>query len=1114
MVRQRADFKHKTAGWPVRVMGLTIAIGLAAPVTARSDELPRQGVSLFENFCFDCHTGSNPAGGLDLQQLAVRPEFETRFRDWQRVLKQLADAKMPPDDSEQPAPAVRNQATRAIRRAFSNAVKRHAGDPGPVTIRRLTQSEFNYVVHDLTGIDLQAARDFNSDAVGGSGFTNAGHAQFMQDSVLERYLDAARSVADHAVIGAGPLFFASDPGLTGRELSAIDRIGRLYRQFGIRTAAGEGAEPFGLNRYPQAMFTAWVYEHRARLARPDLSLEQIARQHECSPRFVQHLWQVLRRTDLSFPASEIAAGWQALPVPSDGEPGRNPEVFRRVEAECQRLYVSLRGWQAALAAAAGDEEEASVLSSSEIVLRQKDSLAARLDWAEDAVRLEIELGVDRASQAAEQTSIVVWKDPQIQFRRNKMLLPDKQPLLPLLTAASLSDLQCGRSPDGRALADNEFALAAGQKRTLELQIPPQMSDGRLFVQVELLPGHAADAVVRCVVSDGISAGETIAESGVTSTLLAAADNPELEKWKHSVAQLAELLPEVSHREPAPSDRDPIPILFENTYNTPERNLFHYVVKYHRDDRFLYQHMLSNSDRQRLDIAWTDLLTSFDYHDANLRFAANKFGLDLADASFEQLNAAQLAPVPSPHREYLQKLQTEYTQMQAVLRAAEPRHVRDVLDFAARAWRRPLAPAEKQQLQSFYQQLRQRPLDHATAIRTLVARVLVAPACLYRSERAQIGSEADGAVSDGAGRIEQSAEDLPRTSPVLNHRSTRPISDRELASRLSFFLWSSIPDAGLMDAAETGNLKTPEELESQVRRMLADAKSRRLAVEFFGQWLGFYRFQHFAGIDEQRFPEFDQQLKESLHAEAVGFFEHWIRQDRPAAEILFADYTFLNERLVDHYGLQDVSAPARQFVKVDNLPSHRGGLLSLGTVLATTSAPLRTSAVKRGDWILRRIIGTPVPPPPADAGSIANDDAQSDELTIRQKLEMHRSAAACVTCHARIDPLGFALEHYDPIGRWREAYGAGQSIDATGTLADGTPIDGIAGLKRYLRRELPQFHETLSSQLLAFALGRPLIASDLPLLQSMTDQLDAGRGFSDIVMLVVSSRQFQHVRQTD
>jgi hypothetical protein len=431
---------------------------------------------------------------------------------------------------------------------------------------------------------------------------------------------------------------------------------------------------------------------------------------------------------------------------------------------------------------------------------------------------------------------------------------------------------------------------------------------------------------------------------------------------------------------------------------------------------------------------------------------------------------------------VQRWKAEYDAMQTALVRAEPRHVAGALQFAHYAWRRPLTGAEEQRLRDFYTALRAGGLDHSGALRALLARILVAPAFLYRAEPAQ--TFADQRV---------------------------PLSDWELASRLSYFLWSSLPDDELRRAAVAGELRDPAPLAAHARRMLRDEKARRLATEFIGQWLGFYQFDEFRGIDSRRFPEFDDALKRALYEEAIRFCEHIVREDRPPAELLFADYTFLNDTLARHYGLT-LPAAAAGHVRVERLADqHRGGLLSLGAVLATTSAPLRTSAVKRGDWVLRRVLGTPVPPPPADVGSIPAEETGGDELTLRQRLEQHRTDVSCVHCHARLDPLGFALENFDPLGRWRERYLGGQPIDTAGVLSDGTRIADLAGLREYLRSQQPQFERNLSGKLLAYALGRTELASDRPLIDDMQANLKAGGKFAALVERIVTSQQFRQRR---
>jgi len=370
------------------------------------------------------------------------------------------------------------------------------------------------------------------------------------------------------------------------------------------------------------------------------------------------------------------------------------------------------------------------------------------------------------------------------------------------------------------------------------------------------------------------------------------------------------------------------------------------------------------------------------------------------------------------------------------------------------------------------------LDHDTAMRALISRILVSPAFLYRVE-------------------------------TVGNTGEHTLNAWELASRLSFFLWSSIPDDELRRAAAAGELSNPAKLANQVRRMTADPKARRLATEFFGQWLGFYHFDEYRGIDTGRFPEFKEDVKSAMYDEAISTFEYIVRQGRPVREILHADYTFLNKPLATFYGIDRNLELTEKMVKVDGANTfNRGGALRLGSVLTTTSAPLRTSPVKRGDWILRRILGTPTPLPPADAGTIPADDKTFTGLTIRERLAQHKRNATCANCHLRIDPLGFPLEEFDAVGRTRATYGDGKPVDVTGELDDDTKIVGAAGLLNYLESKDALVMKTLSRKMLGYALGRTVRGSDRQLVESMIKAGDKA-SFADLAATIVTSRQFRN-----
>jgi len=1083
----------------------------------------------FRQYCFSCHSKGVVMGGISLEQMTTQGSMADKFRDWERVAAALEQKKMPPEKLPQPTDEQRRQAVAWIRSSLNDLATRTAGDPGRVTVRRLTSGEYGYTIRDLTGLDLNLERDLISDEVGGEGFTNFGDVQFLQDAGMERYLGAAKRIADHAVIGSGPLGFFPDAGKTGFELSAIARIQEIYRANGFRTVSGEGGRPFGLERYGKALYAAWRFQHRAALGESSVTLKQIAEREGVAPPFAQHIWTVLNNPSLSYPSSEVVARWRKLPAPAAGVDAKT--IAATVRTGCDEIQKFLTTWPSWLFArgdvAAGGAGDERPLMFNDDSLRVDTSRRFRFfrggrggggrgQPMPAGGTARIYLNTVLVNPTPEAKPVIVWRSPAIVFRPPGSApfgppptpgqtpatqpavvqpaggqLPAGQigvrrfesanlpriPLHTVVTEESAAKLAFGKSPDGASIGPEDFASAGSV--FFDVKVPDGVTFFELHVAAEV--GRDRDQVFRVTIADradGVTRGVPV------WGLVGDPQSAGYRAWKEAVLEFARILPPNSHGEPTPADKDPIPQPFDNTYNVPEHDEFVVKVKYIRDDRFVVDHILDGPARTRLDHAWNDLLSSFEYHDTYLRLLAKKFRFDLKGKGIADLDKAHMEALPADLRNYVQPLRAEYEAVTAAQAAARAGHVGDCLRFAARAWRRPLTEREKQSLRSFYAAAMTSETDHRKAIRALLARILVAPAFLYR--------------------IEQSAQRTP----------VRALSNWEMASRLSYFLWSSIPDDELWRAAGAGELSSPQQLQRQVKRMLADPKARRLSAEFFGQWLGFYRFDQYRGIDSGRFPEFTDEVKAAMHDEAVSFFEHIIRKDRPVREILHADYTFLNRALARHYGVQKEISSKDQSELVEGANAfRRGGLLRLGAVLATTSAPLRTSPVKRGDWVLRRVLGTPIPPPPADAGSIPADEKNFGGLSLREKLEQHKRNPTCAGCHTRIDPLGFPLEKYDAVGRWREHYSDGKPIEDSATLADQTPITGVDGLLRYLESQQKQVLRALSQKLLGYALGRTIQLSDQPLIDSMVGAGDATT-FSEMAAQVAASPQFRNRREDE
>jgi hypothetical protein len=337
-----------------------------------------------------------------------------------------------------------------------------------------------------------------------------------------------------------------------------------------------------------------------------------------------------------------------------------------------------------------------------------------------------------------------------------------------------------------------------------------------------------------------------------------------------------------------------------------------------------------------------------------------------------------------------------------------------------------------------------------------------------------------------------------------------IGDHELAARLSYFLWSSMPDDELTDLANKGTLHEPEILDRQVARMLLDPKAKALARDFAGQWLGINRLATASEPDRRRFPTYNAALRDAMIEEASAFFLAILRDDVPILDLIRADYAYLNEPLAEHYGIKGVTGPEFRRVKLDD--PNRGGVLGMAAVLTLTSYPQRTSPVLRGKWVLEEILGTPPPPPPPDIKVLPADDRPRQGLTFRKRLEQHRKDAKCASCHARMDPLGFGLENFDAIGRWRDKIGD-EPVDSSGELVGGKIFKGPAELKTILiEQKKDLFVRNLAGKMLSYALSRGVEYYDAPAIKEIVTALGAN-GYRGRVLIaeVVKSYPFQYRR---
>jgi hypothetical protein len=403
------------------------------------------------------------------------------------------------------------------------------------------------------------------------------------------------------------------------------------------------------------------------------------------------------------------------------------------------------------------------------------------------------------------------------------------------------------------------------------------------------------------------------------------------------------------------------------------------------------------------------------------------------------------------------------------------------NLTRRAYRRPATAADVEPPMTFYTQARDGGGSFDAGIRAGVARVLASPSFLYRIERDPVGARVGTA---------------------------HPVSDIELASRLSFFLWSSIPDDALLNLATAGRLREPGVLTAQVRRMVADPRADALVSNFVGQWLQLRNLEAKVQPDLLLFPDFDDNTRRAFRRETELFFAHILRENRSALELLSADYTFVNERLARHYGIPGVYGSRFRQVKLTD--PNRRGLLGHGSVLSLTSVATRTSPVFRGKYILTTFLNTPPPPPLPDVPTLeeSNKEATAPK-TVRAQLELHRSNPTCASCHRIIDPAGFALENFNSVGQWRDTGEGGAPIDAAGVLADGSKVDGPVALRNVLLSRPEAFVTTLTERIMTYALGRGVEPSDMPVIRGIVKRAAADNyRFSSIIMGIVDSAPFQ------
>jgi hypothetical protein len=1001
------------------------AASAAPPILERQFE---QNVRPFvTRYCIQCHSGQTPAAQFDLKAYTT---METATRDyprWALVLEKLKAQEMPPKPVPPPPAEARQHVIDWIEAVRAQEVRKSAGDPGPVPARRLSNSEYNYTIRDLTGQNMEPTREFPVDPANTAGFDNSGESLTMSSALLNKYLQAAREVASHMVLKPDTIDFAPWPMLvsTDREKYSIQRILNFYFR-----------QPTDYADYFQA---AWRFRYRAALGRPGATLASTAAEAKVSPKYLPMVWQILEEKDAVGPIAKLQAMWRALPAPGTSQADA-------VHAKCLEMH--------------------------DFVVKIRKHTA--MQFAAPVVK-----GLPAGSQP-----LLNWKLRAFAAHRRE---------------SDPKDLRNDTDP------------------------PP------VVPEIPKYPGLHQEAAPRW------AALSAKARAGDTDLVVPAAERA---RYEAAFARFASVFPDTFYVTERgryfPDDSEDKGRLLSAGY--------HSVLGFFRDDTPLVELILDEKGQKELDRLWNEFDFIADFTARTwTQYFFNQSGevqghgaesgtprppdheitdTPVITALRDAYMAKALAdprndPVaPEAILDHFDGINTTLRSLEKEHAEAEPLHLEALLRFAARAYRRPLTKSERDDLLAYYHKLRQKnELSHEDAIRESIVSVLMAPDFLYRIDLLDAGASVPvSAVRNAA--LKTSRGKTSGGTPGT------PLSSYALASRLSYFLWSSMPDDELLRHAAAGDLHRPEVLLSQTRRMLKDARAHGLATEFAGNWLDFRRFETNNTVDRERFPSFNNDLREAMFEEPIRFIDDVIRNDRSVLDMLYGNYTFVNPVLAKHYGMPEVKANTLDYqdtwVRVDDAGRYqRGGLLPMAVFLTANSPGLRTSPVKRGNWVVRRLLGEVIPPPPPVVPELPNDEAKTD-MPLRDVLARHRANPVCASCHARFDSFGLAFEGFGPVGEGRTKDLAGRPVDASAVFPGGSQGSGVEGVRTYIREHRQQdFVANLSRKLLAYALNRSLQLSDELLVEQMESRLAAKEyRFDTLVESIVTSPQFLNRRNPD
>ena len=1035
---------HRLAASAVFLLGTLVApvlTGAQKPDSGLAREFSQTVRPFIDEYCAECHGGPQAEAQFDLTSFTTLSSVLQDLSHWTLLMERLNHDEMPPDSEPRPPARLRQKVIDWVKAVRAEELRKNAGDPGPVLARRLSNSEYNYTIRDLTGVDLKPTKEFPVDPANQSGFDNTGESLTMSPALFNKYLLATRDVADHMALTPDGFIFAPGPVLaeTDRDQLAIRRIVDFYR-----------SQPTDYADYFEA---AWRYKHRVALGNPAATLATAARATKVSPKYLPLIWRILGESAVGSqtgraevgPIAKLQAMWKALPAPASRKlnPTGSGAPSRAVRGDARFCGPDPHEHFRAVLSTGGERSPPP----------PRDPAFAGRGRG----------GGGRGLPAASQP-LLSWKFNQFNTHR--------------------------RTFDPGALRNDTDPVEQAPK------IPPYAG----------LHGEASVRWAAVMKTAQLADPDLVVPAGQRA------------RYEESFARFATVFPDRFYVEERGK-------FFPDNSADAGRLLsagYHSVMGYWRDDNPLVELILDDKGKKELDKLWTE----FDFYASHtartfIQFYFNQsgevlgggaeagrprpIGKEVTDSSviaeirdqYIALARASDNPIAAAWMpSHFDRIDSTLRSLEKMRAAAEPVQLEALAKFAERAYRRPLSKGERDGLIVYYQKLRkQGALSHEDAMRDSIASILISPVFLYPLDLkdSATGSPAAGSSTRGS-----------------------PLSGYALASRLSYFLWSSMPDQELLNHAAAGDLTRRNVLIAQTRRMLKDPRARGLATEFAASWLDSRHFETYNSVDRERFPNFTNDLREAMFEEPVRFVEEVIRNNRSVLDLLYGNYTFVNPVLAKHYGIPGVTGKKDDWVRVDDAGRYeRGGLLPMAVFLTQSSPGLRTSPVKRGFWVVRRLLGEVIPPPPPQVPELPQDEAKTD-APLRDVLARHRSNPLCAGCHARFDVFGLAMEGYGPVGEARTKDLAGRAIDSSATFPGNVQGSGFRGVQAYIKAKRQQdFLENISRKLLSYSLGRTLQLSDDPVIAQMKARMSAtGYQFASLVETIVSSQQFLNRRRPE